>query len=273
LVKGAHGSLVISNAHVTWGADHVAIELTDGKVFPVTVVGLDAAVDLVVLRTSAGDEAPAMSFAADVPMRVGEPVLSMSSLPGLSGAASAGIFSGRGKVADATLAGERNVDYLFTDAVMSAGTSGGPLLDARGDVVGINVAVVGTGRGLGIAIPSHLAQAVIQGIEEKGRFDHGAAGLQVTDDAGGTAGAHELSGVHVTGLSPGGAAEISGVHVGDWLLAIDGGAVHGASEVLWRAFMAGPGTSWKVELALADQHLSVDLVLQALSTNAPSTPR
>jgi serine protease Do len=259
-IRGDQGDLfVVSNDHVVWGAANIDIELADGTVLPVAVVGSDPAIDLVVLRPTPGLEVPPLSFADDSHLRPGDGVLSMASLPGLAGVVSVGVLSGRGKVAEATLPGERSVDYLYTDAVMSAGTSGGPLLDTTGRVIGINVAVVGGGRGLGIAIPSHLAQRVVGAIEHGGRFEHSFAGLRVVDER---PGAPEPACARVTFVNPAGPADLGQVRVGDSILAINDEVVHGASDVLWREFMDGPGARWKIEVLRQTQRLSLAVVLQ-----------
>ncbi len=261
-IRGERGDLfVISNNHVVWGAADIEIELADGTVLPVVLVGADPAIDLVVLRPAAGLVVRPLSFADDDYLRPGDAVLSMSSFPGLAGAVSVGVLSGRGKVADATLPGERSVDYLYTDAVMSAGTSGGPLLDTNGRVIGINAAVVGTGRGLGIAIPSHLAQRVVGVIEHDGRFEHSFAGLRVIDDRSGPL---EPAGARVTSVDSAGPADLGQVRIDDRILAINGVVVHGASDVLWHEFMDGPGAHWKMDVERQAQRLSLAVVLQAL---------
>jgi S1-C subfamily serine protease len=257
--------LVITNHHVVWGASEIVLERNDGTLDHATVLGADAEIDLAVLGPQAKGYST-LSFGDDQTLRVGDPLVSIGSPAGVLNAVSVGVLSARGKVPDATLPGELAVDHLFTDAAISPGCSGGPLLDARGLVVGVNAATLAASRGLGVAIPSHLVARVANVLQRSGRYLHSSAGLRVGDASPGSSGTR---GVQVTAISPGGPADVASLHTGDIIMTLDGRPLAGSSDFLWREFMDAPGTTWRLGLQRGGEVLPLTVSLQELPSGGP----
>jgi serine protease Do len=258
VVRGDDGEpIIVTNSHVVWGATEIAVERNDHRVDRAVLAGSDPAVDLAVLRFASKPELPVLSFGDDLSLRAGDAIISIGSPAGVLNAVSLGILSTRAKVPEATIPGEQSIEYLFTDALLSPGCSGGPVLDAQGAVVGVNAAVAAGSRGLGIAIPSHLAARVVRALERGGHYAHSRSGVQVADDL---ADGHP----HVTAI----AASATGVdvQVGDRIVAIDGTPLDTVADFRWREFMDGPGTKWQVDLLRAGHDLSTEWHLHELSS-------
>jgi S1-C subfamily serine protease len=262
---GGDRDLVITNYHVVWGASEIALERNDRSLDHATVLGADAAIDLAVLAPQAKGFGR-LSFGDDQTLRVGDPLVSIGSPAGVLNAVSVGVLAARGKVPDATLPGELAVDHLFTDAMISPGCSGGPLLDARGLVVGVNSATLAGSRGLGVAIPSHLAARVASVLQRSGRYLHSSAGLHVAEASPGSSG---TTAVQVTAVSPGGPADVASLRTGDIIMTVDGRPLGGSSDFLWREFMDGPGTTWRLGLQRGGEELRLTVSLRELPSGGP----
>lgn len=240
--------IVITNNHVIWGADEIYVETIAGVVVRADVVGSDPATDIAILRPrSRLDAGPHLVFGDDRSVDLGDWVVAIGNPGGILGAVSVGIVSARGRVPHPTVAAQVFVDYLFTDAALAAGSSGGPVLGSDGRVLGVNVASAGQSGGLAIVIPARLASQVVAGLVRYGAYHHSSAGIRVVDSDGATSVRvssceHECRGVELK--------------VGDRIVMIDGERLHGARELEWREFMTDPGTRWKIEVLRDGQRLS-----------------
>jgi S1-C subfamily serine protease len=226
----------------------------------VDIVGVDPEVDLAVLRFHSGRSlSHVLSFQEEETLRVGDWLISMGSPGGVLNAVTVGVLSARGRVPHGTFVAESFVDYLFTDALVGPGNSGGPVLDLKGYVVGVNAAVLGGEGGLGVVIPSRLVERVVRALERNGACAHSSAGVLVADEpalAGNAA-------IRVTWSDSG--EGTSGLHKGDRILKINGDRVWRAREFEWREFMAEPGTKWVLEMMREGQRISVTLILRRIS--------
>src|SRR6185436_8562598 len=155
---------ILTNHHVVSIANRIEVILKDGRAFEARVVGSDPATDLAVLRIHARDLVPAR-FASSEAVRPGEWVVAIGSPFGLDYTVTVGVVSavGRGEMRQNEIE-----DYLQTDASINPGNSGGPLVNLKGEVVGINTMIVGGGTGIGFAIPSNLARLVSDQLIERG---------------------------------------------------------------------------------------------------------
>jgi len=181
---------------------------------------------------------------------------------------SVGILSARARVYGATLAAQKNVDHLFTEAALGPGSSGSPLLDMHGRVVGINVSITGSIRGLGVAIPSSLALGIIQDLELSGQSLHSTAGIDVIDR---TDTKSQKSAFWVKSVTPGGPADLAQFRVGDQIVAVDGKRLLNVSDFQIRVFLAAPGSTLRVDIVRDGKPLSSTIHVQLVS--APdSTP-
>jgi serine protease Do len=221
---------------------------------------VDREVDLALLRARSAFTETALSLADDGNLRRGDWLVSIGNAGGLLDAVSVGVLSARGRVPEAALMGQKLVDYVFTDAAISPGASGGPVLDLEGRVVGINAALVGASRGLGVVIPGGLAIPVLEHLKRDGRVAHGFAGLDVVDVVHGSAGS-----VRVTTVFPKGPAEAANIRVGDLIIAVDGATPRSARDFRLRVFSSTPGSELRVQLMRSGAPTQVVLTLKDLA--------
>jgi serine protease Do len=221
---------VLTNNHVVADADRVNVTLMDKRVFKARVVGRDPSTDVAVLKIE-GDRFPAVTFGNDGTTRVGEWVLAIGNPLGLDFTVTAGIVSAKGRSGELRGLYESSyaiVDYIQTDAAINPGNSGGPLVNIRGEVIGINSAIAsqtGFYAGYGFAIPITLAKSVMEDLIAHGRVRRAVLGIainEVTPEDAEAAGLREIRGARVDGFtgepSP---AERAGLEVGDVIIAIN----------------------------------------------------
>ncbi|MEP7344957.1 MAG: Do family serine endopeptidase [Gemmatimonadaceae bacterium] len=232
---------ILTNNHVVADFDLVTVHLTDHRAFKATVVGRDPSTDVAVIKIE-GNNLPAVSLGNDDAVRIGEWVLAIGNPLGLDFTVTAGIVSAKGR-------GSRDLpslnsdpyavsDFIQTDAAINPGNSGGPLVNARGEVIGINSAIAsqtGYYSGYGFAIPISLAKNVMDDIIAHGRVRRAVLGIRIQDvdpaDAA-VAGLKDISGVKVGGFSDeSSTAEKAGMQPGDIIVRADGRPVDRVSTL------------------------------------------
>lgn len=212
---------IITNFHVIDQATEVTVELSDGRtIFDVEIVGADAATDVAVLKIDA-DGLTAASWGKSDELEVGDPVLAVGSPFGLAQTVTAGIVSAkrrRGIVENLSYQ-----DFLQTDAAVNPGNSGGPLVNMKGKVVGINTAIVGQSyQGISFAIPSRLAQEVYDGLKATGEVARGWLGViteQLDPSLVDRLGLPDANGALVKGVWRGSPAEAADIELNDVIVA------------------------------------------------------
>ncbi len=260
VVRGAQGEeFVVSNHHVVWGATDLSLELSDGRSIPATVIGVDRQVDLAVLRPSARLSVQPLSFGDDATLALGDFLILVGSPAGLLDAISLGVLSARGTVPRGTLAAQRSLDYLFTDAALGPGGSGGPALDSDGNVVGVASATLGASGGFGVLIPSGVAASIVAAIERDGHAEHSSTGMQVVEQQ-----LNGASSLRVRALTKGGPAEQAAIAVDDWILSINGRPATSARDFTRREFMSPPGTAWDLDVRRDGRGMKVTVALGAV---------
>jgi serine protease Do len=230
---------ILTNNHVVAGADRVTVKLTDGRIFAAKVIGRDSTTDVAVIKID-GSDFPTVTLGDDSSARVGEWVLAIGNPLGLDFTVTAGIISAKGRRVDGLLSSQYSIsDFIQTDAAINPGNSGGPLVNIRGEVVGINSAIAsrtGFYSGYGFAIPVTLARDVMKDLIAYGRVKRPVLGISIgevdAEDAQAT-GLKEIKGVKVSGFSPtdGSPAQKAGVEPGDVIVAIDGRPVDRVSTL------------------------------------------
>ena len=232
---------ILTNNHVVEGADRVTVTLPDRRVFRAHVIGRDPTTDVAVIKIE-GSDFPTIPLGDDNALRIGEWVLAIGNPLGLDFTVTAGIVSAKGRGGRELASLYRNnyaiTDFIQTDAAINPGNSGGPLVNARGEVIGVNSAIAsptGYYSGYGFAIPITLARDVMDDIIRHGRVRRPVLGIainDVTSEDAGVAGLKTISGVLVTALngddSP---ARRSGLEVNDVIVAIDGRPVDRVSTL------------------------------------------
>ncbi len=253
---------IVTNHHVIADADSVRVQLADGRVGDATIVGRDPDTDLALLRIALR-QLPTMPLGRSDQLRVGDVVLAIGNPIGLSQTVTQGIVSatGRGQLGVATFE-----NFIQTDAPINVGNSGGALINAAGELIGINTAVIGKNlgvEGIGFAIPVNLVRGVLKEIVAKGRVVRGWIGVVPEDIDDGQAQQLGLArgGVVVTNLYVGSPAQAAGLRPGDIVLAVGGTEVASAQEVLARVAQAKPGSkvSLKVQRGREIAELPVEV--------------
>ncbi|HEX6638474.1 MAG TPA: trypsin-like peptidase domain-containing protein [Steroidobacteraceae bacterium] len=239
---------VITNHHVIATADLIRAQLADGRVADARIVGRDPETDLAILQLDLKKNVPVMPIGHSSRVRVGDIVLAIGNPVGLSQTVTQGIVSatGRGQLGVATFE-----NFIQTDAPINVGNSGGALINANGDLIGINTAVLAKNlgvEGIGFAIPVDLARGVMKEIMEKGRVVRGWIGIVPADVDQIEARRFNLpqAGVVVAKLYVGSPAAVVGMEPRDIILTVNGVKVASAQDALTRIANARPGTKVKI---------------------------
>ncbi|MDP7070568.1 MAG: trypsin-like peptidase domain-containing protein [Phycisphaerales bacterium] len=252
--------IIVTNHHVISGADRIIVTLHDGRTHEARSLGTDAGTDLAVIKI-AGTELTPATFATSQDAQVGQWVLAVGSPFGLSQSFSAGIISATGR---SGLGLSRYEQLIQTDAAINPGSSGGPLIDLDGRIIGINSSIksaTGTHAGIGFAIPADLAHRVTaslieRGFAERGYFGVSLASRQTTGESPAHVSAVQCVLTHVGAGTP---AQHAGLRRGDILLSVDGRPVHNADEAAYEIAACAPGEPCQVRVRRGDTPLTLSV--------------
>ena len=273
---------ILTNAHVIDGADRVTVRLLDRREFNAKVVGRDPATDVAVVKIDAKDLTPAHLADSDA-ARVGEWVLAIGNPLGenLNFTVTQGIISakGRGQLALPATSSRSIQDFIQTDAAINPGNSGGPLVNVRGEVIGINSAIAsptGFNAGYGFAVPINLARAVMDQLIKTGHVERAALGVLVRDaspEDAEYAGLGAVRGVVVqdygSGDSP---AKSGGIQPGDIIVSVDGKPVEYVAQLQEAIAFRKPGDAVRVEVARkGGKRETLHVTLQRADTEPATT--
>ncbi|WP_333822706.1 DegQ family serine endoprotease [Pinisolibacter sp.] len=231
-VIGADGYIVTNN-HVIDGADEITANFPDGTKLKAKLIGTDKKTDIALLKVEPTKPLKAVKFGDSDKARVGDWVMAIGNPFGFGGSVTVGIVSARNRDIHA---GPYD-NFIQTDAAINKGNSGGPLFDMYGDVIGINTAIVsptGGSIGIGFAVPSKTASAVVAQLKEFGETRRGWLGVRiqgVTDDIAEGLGLKEPKGALVAGVTDKGPADKSGIQAGDVIVRFDGQEVPNVREL------------------------------------------
>jgi serine protease Do len=272
--------LIITNHHVIEGAKTLWVRLYDGSELPATVVGDDADSDLALLKVDTGGRPlPALKFADSEKARVGDWVLAIGSPFGYNHSVTSGIVSAKHRVAEW---GKPYQDFIQTDAPINPGNSGGALVDLRGELLGINAAIVskgGGGEGIGLSISSTLVQYVVERLKKDGRVRRGymgikpieinqtlvdalaADGIRSVQDLLDETGLDRPRGVWITFVEPDSPAARAKLHANDVMVEFNGKKVAGLTELFFVVADAAPGQKVKVKVLRARKEIEIEVEL------------
>ncbi|MFQ3661586.1 MAG: trypsin-like peptidase domain-containing protein [Chloroflexaceae bacterium] len=249
------GATVMTNFHVVAGVGpRVEVLTADDRLYPAQLIAGNPRLDLALLDVEGADLPPA-PLGDSTRLRVGELVLAVGNPWGQRGVVTAGIVSAVGDLPAGP--GEQAASYVRSDVRLAPGNSGGPLLNARGQVVGVNAMIFG--GDLSVAIPSHVATAWVRQLPRRGVF----LGLGVAPVARARAAAASTgsAGLLVAHVAPGGPAERAGLRGGDLLLALDGAPLRATETLLEALDRAHPGDRLRFDLLRAGAPLTVEVTL------------
>ena len=170
---------ILTNAHVVAGADTVTVTLKDGRSFEGRVLGSDPATDVAVVKIEENN-LPIVTLGDSDRLQAGEWAIAIGNPLGLDNTVTTGIISATGRSSREIGVTDKRVNFIQTDAAINPGNSGGPLIDADGNVIGINTAIIRNAQGLGFAIPINRAKQIADQLIAKGSVDHPYLGIQMT---------------------------------------------------------------------------------------------
>jgi serine protease Do len=269
--------VILTNNHVVEGARAIQVKLSDQREFPAKVVGTDPVTDIAVVRIDAKDVRPLPLGDSDG-LEVGDWVVAIGNPFGLSHTVSAGIISAKGRTnQDVPLDPAGYYDFLQTDASINPGNSGGPLLNLRGEVVGINSAVRGGGaQGIGFAIPINMVRQLLPMLLRDGHVTRSALGIHIIDP-------HQLSsedrqalklsddkisGAVIEAVMTGGPADRAGLQAGDVILGFDGTHIDRSAQLQWLASTAGVGRAVTLRVQREGKPFDIKVTLGQLAEQA-----
>jgi len=260
---------ILTNNHVISGASEIQVVLRDGRQFPARIVGSDPESDLAVLQ-AAGGELPVATLGYSENLRVGDVVMAIGNPFGVGQTVTLGIVSATGRNQLGITDFE---NFIQTDAAINPGNSGGALINARGDVVGINTAIFsdsGGSHGIGFAIPVQLARAVMTQIAENGRVIRGWVGVSAQDLTPALAESLgiENQGLLISGVLEGGPADSAGLIPGDLVMEVDGEKAVSSLQILNYIAAKKPGERLTFGIDRSGQKLDVEVTVAERPTKS-----
>lgn len=241
--------VILTNAHVVNDAEEVVVKLTDRREFRAKVLGADKLTDIALLKIDASN-LPAIALSPPGPVRVGDWVLAIGSPFGFESTVTVGVISATRR----SLPGDGSVPFIQTDAAINPGNSGGPLINMRGEVVGINSQIysrTGGYQGLSFAIPIDVAQRVEQQILNSGQVRHAKLGVVAQEVDQTLAESFKLdrpAGALINDVKTGSAADRAGLESGDVVLAVNGRPVDLAGDLSAMVSLSQPGDKIDLEV-------------------------
>ena len=231
---------ILTNSHVVDGADTVRVTLKDGRTLEGTVLGSDPITDVAVIDVE-GDDLPTLSV-SEAELLPGEVAIAIGNPLGLDNTVTVGIVSATGRTSGQVGIPDNRTDFIQTDAAINPGNSGGPLLNAKGEVIGMNTAIIQGAQGLGFAIPIDAVQRISGQIVANGKVEHPFIGIQmvnltpevrdsINQDPSINVTVNTETGVFISGVVPGSPAARAGLQAGDVLSQVNGEAITTGQEV------------------------------------------
>ena len=254
---------VLTNHHVVEAADEIEVALADGKKLLAKVVGNDPETDLAVLRVNA-ENLPAITFGSSDALRVGDVVLAIGNPFGVGQTVTSGIISALGRTG---LGINTFENFIQTDAAINPGNSGGALIDAGGNLIGINTAIFsrsGGSMGIGFAIPVSTAKMVLEQIVKSGSVTRGWIGVEVQEITPQLAESFQIGktrGALIAGVLRGGPADKAGVKPGDILVEVEGKPIIDPAAMLNIIAALAPGASAKIKLKRQDKDVDTTVTV------------
>jgi len=251
---------ILTNNHVVEKADEVTVTLLDKEEFKAKVIGSDPKTDIALIKIDAKKTLPHVELGDSEKLDVGEWVVAIGNPFGLGHTVTTGIVSAKGRI----IGSGPYDDFIQTDASINPGNSGGPLFNLKGEVVGINTAIIQGGQGIGFATPIQLAKSVLDQLKNKGKVTRGWLGVyiqRITPEAAENLGLADRRGALVSDVTSGGPAEKAGIRSGDVIVAFDGKEVKDEHELPSIVAATKPGKSVNLRLIRDGKEISVPVTI------------
>ncbi|RQO34701.1 2-alkenal reductase [Herminiimonas sp. KBW02] len=255
---------ILTNNHVVEAADEIEVALTDGRKAIAKVVGSDPETDLAVIKINL-DNLPAITLGRVEEARVGDVVLAIGNPFGVGQTVTMGIISALGRNHLGILDAFEN--FIQTDAAINPGNSGGALIDANGNLLGINTAIYsrsGGSLGIGFAIPVTTVKSVMDGIIKNGHVVRGYIGVEpqdITPELAESFGLKKSTGAIIAGVLKGGPADKAGMQPGDILVSVEGKNITDMADMLNQIAQLSPGTKAKVVVLRRNQETNLNITV------------
>jgi Do/DeqQ family serine protease len=265
VIVDAENGYVLTNSHVVEQADRISVTLSDGRQFNARPLGTDKESDIAVIQIPA-DKLTALPLSDSEALQVGDFVVAIGNPFGLGQTVTSGIVSALGRT---NLGIEGYEDFIQTDAPINPGNSGGALVNLRGELVGINTAILATGGGnvgIGFAIPSNMADSVMQQLIDYGEVRRGRLGVTTQDlspELARAFGIDRNQGTVIAHIAPESPAERARLKVGDVILEINGKPVRGSSDVRNRVGLLRVGSDVEITVWREGRKLRRSLVIES----------
>ena len=256
--------VILTNSHVINGADKVTVTLKDGRTFEGKVRGFDEVTDLAVVKINGTDDLPVAPLADSDQVQVGDWAIAVGNPLGLDNTVTLGIVSTLKRSSAQVGIPDKRIDFIQTDAAINPGNSGGPLLNDRGEVIGINTAIRADAMGIGFAIPINKAKSIKDQLSRGETIPHPYLGVQMTtltpeiaqqnnSDPNSAFIVPEVNGVIVIRVLPNTPAAVAGLRRGDVITQIDGQAVTKAEQLQDVVENSRLGQTLKIQLRRGDR--------------------
>ncbi len=260
--------IVVTNNHVIDGAEDIVVQVNGEKKFKAKVIGADPLSDIAVIQIETKEKFIPVQFGDSDKARIGDWVIAIGNPFGLGGTVTSGIISARNR----SIGLSRYEDYIQTDASINSGNSGGPLFDMKGDVIGINTAILGRSGnvGIGFSIPSNSAKPIIDQLIEFGETKRGWLGVRIQDVTKEIAEVEKLNeprGALVASVAPNSPSDKAGVKAGDIILEFDGKVIQEMKELPMIVAKTKVGKSVKVKIWRNKDEIIKTIVLGRLETS------
>ena len=258
---------IVTNNHVVEDADQIKVKLANGKEYNAKVIGRDPKTDLALVKIDGASDLHALPMGNSDDLKVGSWVVAIGSPFGLEQTVTAGIISAKGRV----IGSGPYDNFIQTDASINPGNSGGPLINTRGEVVGINTAIVAEGKGIGFAIPINMAKDIAPQLQEKGHVTRGWLGVSIqemTPELAKSLGLKEDSkGALVAQVVPGSPAEKAGIAQGDVIVEFGGKAIAESKDLPQIVASTAVGKSVDVKLVRDGKALDRQVKISEMEEN------
>jgi serine protease Do len=260
---------IVTNNHVVEGATDIKVTLSDRRMMTAKIVGTDPLTDLAVIKID-GTNLPNIPIGDSSTLRPGQTVLAFGNPYGFRFTVTRGIVSALNRPSPYTDDPRKPGQFIQTDAAINPGNSGGPLVDARGEVVGINTFLFspsGAFSGMGFAIPTQIVNPVVQSLVRYGKVAHGRMGVGISDVTPENAkffDVHDSDGAVVTQVEPDSPGAQAGLKVGDVITELNGKKVTGAGELQMEVGEMTPGTQIALQVMRDGKSMSVPITLESM---------